>query len=94
MSVFPAQSPAFPVWAQVVEACVAHSLSGSVPATMGPQTPLAPAPFLAAEHAWQRPGQAVPQQTPSTQNPDEQSLAMAQAPPLPVATAQTPPLQA
>ena len=59
-------------------ACAAHSLSGSAPAAMGPQTPLAPAPFLAAEHAWQRPVQAVAQHTPSTQKPEEQSLPSAE----------------
>jgi len=48
-------------------ACVAHSLSGSVPAPTGPQVPSMPAPFLAREHAWQSPVHAVAQHVPSTQ---------------------------
>ena len=37
---------------------------------MVPQTPSAPPPFLAAEHAWQLPRQVVLQQNPSAQKPD------------------------
>jgi hypothetical protein len=46
-----------------------HSLSGSVSTFTAPHTPSAPAPFLAAEHAWQVVVHATSQHTPSTQKP-------------------------
>ena len=48
----------------------AHSASGSVPAAIGPQTPSAPPPFLAALADWHSPVHAVFEQTPSTQKFD------------------------
>lgn len=48
---------------------------------MDPQTPLAPVPFLAAEHAWHCPVQPEAQQTPSTQKPDWHWSAALQAAP-------------
>src|SRR5690606_28753664 len=58
-----------PVYPQEEGASAAHSLSGSLPAWMGPQTPSAPLPFLARVHAEQVPAHAVSQQTPSAQKP-------------------------
>ena len=66
---------------QVEAAAAAHSLSGSVPVVMLPQTPLVP-PFFAVEHAWQRPVHAVEQQTPSTQKPLAHSFAAAHVEPV------------
>ena len=45
----------------------AHSLSGSAPEVMAPQTPLLPDPFFAALHASHVFEQALLQQNPSTQ---------------------------
>jgi hypothetical protein len=56
-----------------------HSASGSVPVATGPQVPLAPVPFLAAEHASQVPEQGVSQHTPSAQLPLVQSASSAHA---------------
>jgi hypothetical protein len=86
----PLHAPSVP---QVDGACMAHSLSGSVPAVMAPQVPSAPLPFFAAVHAWQRPVQAVLQQTPSTQEPDWHCAAVEQAAPLASGAVQTPALQ-
>lgn len=47
----------------------AHSVSGSVPTGMLPQTPLVPEPVLAVEQAWQVPVHATSQQNASTQKP-------------------------
>ncbi len=47
-----------------------HSLSGSVPIVMLPQTPSAPLPFFAEVHAWHVPVQLLLQQTPSAQKPE------------------------
>ena len=66
---------------QVEAAAAVHSLSGSVPVVMLPQTPLTP-PFFAAEQAWQRPVHAVLQQKPSTQKPLEHSFAAVHATPV------------
>jgi hypothetical protein len=41
----------WPVFPHVAIASAAHSLSGSLPALIGPQVPSAPAPFFAIEHA-------------------------------------------
>ena len=49
------------------EALPAHSLSGSLPALIGPQVPSEPEPFLATLHAWQSVVHVLLQQTPSTQ---------------------------
>ena len=78
---------------QVDWAVAAHSLSGSVPAMMGPQVPSAPLPFFAAVHAVQIAAQAEPQQTPSAQKPDVHCDADEQAAPLASAGAQTPAVQ-
>jgi hypothetical protein len=75
----PSQTPVVP---QVLAVCEAHSLSGSTPAAMFPQAPLAPEPFLAAEHASHDPLQALLQQTPSTQKPLPHWPAPVQAVPL------------
>src|SRR5262249_49930690 len=75
----PSQVPSRP---QVLTAAAVHSLSGSAPATMKPQVPSAPAPFFAAEHAWQNPVHVVLQQTPSAQTPLVHSLAAAHARPV------------
>lgn len=56
-----------PVVPQVAASDVAHSLSGSVAAAIGPQVPSAPVPFLVAVHASQVPLHNVSQQTPSVQ---------------------------
>jgi hypothetical protein len=61
-----------------------------LPAATGPQTPLLPEPFAAAVHAWQRPVQAVLQQTPETQKPEAQSLPVVQGPPSPAGTVHVP----
>ncbi len=71
----PSQNPSVP---QVDGGAAAHSLSGSIPARMGPQSPSAPLPFFAAEHARQRPVQALEQHTPSTQEPLPQSAPVMQ----------------
>jgi hypothetical protein len=81
-----------PVWPQVDDACIVHWAPGSVPAMTGPHAPSAPAPFRAAEQAWQRPVQAVLQQTSSTQKPVAQSLPSVQGPPLPAGITHAPPL--
>jgi hypothetical protein len=86
----PSQKPSVP---HVDWACAEHSLSGSVPAVMGPQVPSAPPPFLAIEHAWQRPVHAVAQQTPSTQKPDWHCADVEQGLPSPDCVVQTPPAQ-
>jgi hypothetical protein len=44
----PSQTPVVP---QVETGWAAHSLSGSIPAPMLPQTPSEPAPFFSAVHA-------------------------------------------
>ncbi len=62
----PSQAPVYP---QEEGASAAHSLSGSLPAWMGPQAPSEPLPFLARVHAEQVPAHAVSQQTPSAQKP-------------------------
>jgi hypothetical protein len=81
-----------PVWPQVDDACVVQLPPGSVPAMTEPQAPSAPVPFMAAEHAWQRPLQAVLQQTPSTQKPEVHWLAVVQGPPSPAGITHAPPL--
>jgi hypothetical protein len=58
------QVPSVP---QLVAPWSVHSLSGSVPAAIGPQVPLDPVPFAATLHAWQMPPQGESQHTPSTQ---------------------------
>ena len=63
---WPSQVPSL---LQVLGLSVAHSLSGSTPAAMLPQSPSAPPPFFAAEHAWQIPAQSWLQHTPSAQLP-------------------------
>jgi hypothetical protein len=78
----PEQNPVVP---QVEAGELAHSLSGSVPFTMGPQTPFAPLPFFAAVQASHTPLQAVLQQTPSVQRPDAHCESMAHGNPLGVA---------
>jgi hypothetical protein len=75
----PLQKPSVP---QVDAFWKRHSLSGSDPAPIFPQTPSLPAPFLVAEHASQRPPQPVLQQTPSTQLPLVHSFPPAQTSPL------------
>ena len=80
-----------PVLPHVAAASCAHSLSGSNPPEIGPQVPSAPAPFLLAEHAWQRLVQDVLQQTPSTQKPDWQSEFIAHWAPFPLRPTQLPP---
>jgi hypothetical protein len=62
----PSQNPSFP---HVETRSLLHSPSGSVSVAMFPQTPSAPEPFFAAEHAWQRLPQGESQQKPSTQLP-------------------------
>jgi hypothetical protein len=82
------QAPApshWPLVPQVEAGCAEHSLSGSVPRAMGPQTPSAPEPFLAVVQALHRPVQAEPQQTPSTQKPVEQVAAVTHGVPAPAA---------
>jgi hypothetical protein len=74
----PSQKPVAP---QDAALWAAHSLSGSTPAAMRPQTPFTPEPFLAAEQAWQSPVHAASQQRPSTQKPLAQSLGRVQAAP-------------
>ena len=59
-----------------------HSLSGSVPVMMVPHVPLVPWPFFAAVQAIHKLGQALSQQTPSTQKPDEHCVAIVHADPL------------
>src|SRR5205823_7209985 len=59
-----------------------HSLSGSLPAAIGRQRPLA-APVLVVAQALHRPVQADSQQTPSTQKLLGQSVGATQGPPLP-----------
>jgi len=76
----PSHSPSVP---QVDAACIVHWALGSVPAATGPQVPSTPLPFLAAVHAVQVAVQAVLQQAPSTQKPDEHCDAIVQAEPLP-----------
>jgi hypothetical protein len=50
--------------------CPGHSLSGSIPAAIGPHVPSGiVVPRLAIEHAWQSSVHAVEQQTPSVQYP-------------------------
>ena len=61
----------------------AHSLSGSVPLAIDPQTPLAPPPFFAAEHAWHAPEHVELQHTLSTQKPLWHVLLPAHVEPLP-----------
>ena len=68
----------------------AHSLSGSVPAAMLPQVPLAPLPFFTALHAWQRAVHVVLQHTPSTQKPLAHCAETEQAVPLACAATHTP----
>ena len=51
----------------------AHSVPGSVPASMFAQVPFGEG-VIAAAQAWQRPLQAVLQQKPSTQNPSAHSF--------------------
>jgi hypothetical protein len=68
-----------PVVPQVAAAVAAHSLSGSLPATIAPQTPSLPCPFFAAVQAWHVPLHAELQQTPSAQNPEAQSPFTTQA---------------
>lgn len=58
-----------------------HSLSGSLPAAMGPQTPSTPVLRFAAVHATQTPAHAWSQQTPSAQLPDWHCVAELQASP-------------
>jgi hypothetical protein len=76
----PLQSCAF-VTTPAEQVADAHSWSGSLPSTMLPHVPSAPAPFFAAEHAWQLVLHAVLQHTPSTQFPDEHWFAAVQATP-------------
>jgi hypothetical protein len=59
-----------------------HSLSGSVPDMIMPHWPFTPPPFFAAEHERHVSVQALPQQTLSTQYPDEQSAPAPHAAPL------------
>jgi hypothetical protein len=54
-----------------------HSLSGSVPVTIGPHVPSAPWPFFAAVQAKHGSLQEFEQQTPSTQNPEAHCAAEA-----------------
>ena len=56
-----------PLWPQVLCASAAHWSRGSVAALALPQTPSPPAVLRPPAQAWQRPVQAVSQQTPSTQ---------------------------
>jgi len=77
-----------PVVPQVLAACAAHSLSGSVPATTAAHVPRLPA-WL---HFSQVPLHTPAQHTPSVQNPDEHSLLPPQASPL--SLRHCPPLQA
>jgi hypothetical protein len=75
----PSQEPLVP---QLAWGCCEHSLSGSEPPTMAPQTPFAPAPFFAVVHAAQSPAHWLLQQTPSTQKPDWHSPLPPHAAPL------------
>jgi hypothetical protein len=83
----PLQAPSVP---QVDAACCAHSLSGSVPAAIGPHTPFAPPPFFAVLHAWQSPVHALLQHTPSAQKPLAQSDPTEHGPPSPAGTTHAP----
>ena len=77
------QAPApshMPSWPQLACVSCEHSLSGSVPATIGRQNP-SPADVFAFEQAAQALVQADSQQTPSTQLLLEQSSAVVQATP-------------
>jgi hypothetical protein len=81
---YPAHAPApsqVPGAPQVPVPAV-HSLSGSNPARIAPQTPSFPCPFFAAVHASHVPLQALSQQTPSAQNPEAQSVPVRQTLPL------------
>jgi hypothetical protein len=73
----PLHSPSNP---HVVDASWAHSLSGSVPPTIGRHRPSACAVLVLA-HAEQPPAQADSQQTLSTQLPLPHSMAPVQAAP-------------
>jgi hypothetical protein len=75
---FPLQTPVVP---QVEAACVAQSLSGSVPTVTGAHVPFVP-PVLAFVHASQVALHAVLQQTPSAQKLLEHSFVPAQICPL------------
>jgi hypothetical protein len=89
------QAPAplhWPSSPQVETASCAHSLSGSVPPMIGPQTPSAWA-VLAFEQAAQLPLQAVLQQTPSTQEPVVHSPLPEQAAPCALIGTHTVPAQ-
>jgi hypothetical protein len=69
-----------PFTPQVAAPASWHSPSGSVVAVTAVQLPSA-APVLAAAHASQVESQACSQHTPSTQNPDAQSVAAEHAAP-------------
>jgi hypothetical protein len=71
----PSQVPGAP---QMMSVPAGHSLSGSDPATIAPQTPSAPFPFFRDVQAWHVPLQALSQQTPSVQNPEAQSVPVMQ----------------
>ena len=90
-----AQAPAplhIPVMPQLVASLPAHSLSGSVPITIGAQVPSATL-VLACEQAMQLPAHAWSQQRPSTQFPLTQSVATEQADPICWGGVQWPPMQ-
>jgi len=59
-----------------------HSSSGSVPDAIAPHWPLNPPPRFATEHARQVSAHGAPQQYPSAQFPDKQSLVALHVAPL------------
>jgi hypothetical protein len=70
-----------------------HSLSGSLPAVMGPQVPSAPLPFFTVVQATQVPLHALLQQTPSAQKPVVHWLFAVHGPAPVTFLVQTPPPQ-
>ena len=80
-------------WPQVAGGSAAHSFRGSSPAATLPQTPSAPAPFIAAVQALQSVPQEVSQHTPSWQNPEAHVLATVHGVPSGSFGPQTPPEQ-
>jgi hypothetical protein len=89
------QAPApshMPSWPQLDCVSCEHSLSGSVPATIGRQKP-SPAEVFAFAQAEQAPAQADSQQTASTQKLLEQSPDAVQLAPSPFFPVQVLPVQ-
>jgi hypothetical protein len=79
-------------WTALQVVAPGHSASGSVLVAIGPHVPFVPEPFLAVEHAWQVPLQALLQQTPSTQFPLVHSALIEHAAPFVKSKHDEPPL--